>query len=513
MLRQERLKLALYAWLLPVVSGVLLALAYPPFNAAECAWIALVPLLFAVHHGTRAEAFRRGYLAGLVFFGLTVWWIIHVTIAGTIALIGFLALYFGFAGVIFGLLRSRDSVWRNLLVAVVGTAWWVTLEWVRGKVPFGGFGWNGLGVSQHQTLPLIQIAEVTGVYGVSALVCFANFAIYVTLRRFLQQPVERRLSWELYVAVLLLCGAFMHGLKVLQRDSGPVSGLRVALVQGNIPQQLKFNPGEKPMIMERYRTLTEKAAALKPDLIIWPETGTPGVLRYDLESYSLVTNLAATANAPMLVGTMDVTGSDWFNAAALVQPDGRIIGLYHKIHLVAFGEYVPLRKILPVLKYLTPIDGSFERGSTYSVFQWGDVRFGPVICFEDTLPDLYRRFVLRGVDFMVDLTNDAWFKESPAAEQHLANAIFRAVETRRPLVRCTNNGVTCVVDESGHIQSERRLPPHQEGLLVCTVPLPRERVLTFYVRHGDWFVGVCALVSAVAGAWLAWRSRRKETPV
>ena len=125
------------------------------------------------------------------------------------------------------------------------------------------------------------------------------------------------------------------------------------------------------------------------------------------------------------------------------------------------------------------------------------------------MPDLYRRFVLRGVDFMVNLTNDAWLRESPAAEHHLANAIFRAVETRRALVRCTNNGVTCVVDEFGHIQSDRRLPPHQEGLLVCTVPLPRERVLTFYVRHGDWFVAACALISAVAGIWLAWRLRSR----
>jgi apolipoprotein N-acyltransferase len=384
----------------------------------------------------------------------------------------------------------------------------VTLEWVRGTIIFGGFGWNGLGVSQHQTLPLIQLAEVTGVYGLSAVVCFVTFAIYFTVRRFFHQPMERRLSWELYIAVLLVCVAFAKGLKAMQRDDGAVPGLRVALVQGNIPQQVKFNPNEKPMIMQRYRALTEKAALLKPDLVIWPETGSPGVLRYEVESYSLVSNMAAVANAPLLTGTMDVNGRDWFNAAALMRPDGQIIGLYHKIHLVAFGEYVPLRKILPVMKWLTPIDGSFERGSTFSVMQLDGVRFGTVICFEDTLPDLYRQFVRRGVNFMVNLTNDAWFKESPAAEIHLANAVFRAVESRRPLVRCTNNGVTCVVNEFGQIKSERRLPPFQEGLLVCTVPLPESKELTFYTRHGDWFVAVCALISAVGCGWMAWRSRR-----
>jgi len=528
MLRQECLTSLLHDWVLPVASGALLALAYPPFNCAECAWIALVPLLFALQDGTRSQAFRRGWLAGLMFFGMTVWWTIHVTVAGTVGLIAALAVYFGVAATVFSVAASllaapanpprtgfaaTDSVWRNLLLAVVGTAWWVTLEWVRGKIIFGGFGWNGLGVSQHQTLPLIQIARITGVYGVSALVCFVNFAIYFTFRRFLRlrndEEPTRRLSWELYAAVLLVCAAFVNGLKTMRGDEGSAPGLRVALVQGNIPQQVKFDPREKSMIMERYRALTEKAALLKPDFIIWPETGTPGVLRYDLESYSLVSNMAAVANAPLLVGMMDVSGEDWFNAAALMQPDGRIVGLYHKIHLVAFGEYVPLRKILPVMKWLTPIDGSFERGDTFSVFQLGTVRFGAVICFEDTLPDLYRQFIRRGADFMVNLTNDAWFKESPAAEMHLANAIFRAIEARRPLVRCTNNGVTCVVNEFGQVKSERRLPPFQEGLLVCTVPLVDGKGQTFYTRHGDWFVALCALVSAIGCGWLAWRGRRR----
>jgi apolipoprotein N-acyltransferase len=317
------------------------------------------------------------------------------------------------------------------------------------------------------------------------------------------------LSWELYAAVLLVSTAFMNGLKMLRRDDSAVPGLRVALIQGNIPQQVKFNPNEKPMITERYRALTEKAALLKPDLVIWPETGSPGVLRYEAESYNLVSNMAAVANAPLLTGTMDVEGQDWFNAAALVRQDGQVIGLYRKIHLVAFGEYVPLRKILPIMKWLTPIDGSFERGDTFSVMQLDAVRFGAVICFEDTLPDLYLQFVKRGVNFMVNLTNDAWFKESPAAEIHLANAVFRAVETRRPLVRCTNNGVTCVVNESGQVKSDRRLPPFQEGILVCTVPLSEGKELTFYTRHGDWFVVLCALISALACGWMAWRARRQ----
>lgn len=520
MLRKERLKIALYAWLLPAGCGALMALAYPPFNAGECAWIALLPLLFAIENRSSREAFRCGYIAGLVFFGMTVWWIVHVTAIGAVGLVGFLALYFGIAAASFVLVRrwtgAGDSFLRNILFAVVCAAWWVTLEWLRGMFLFGGFGWNSLGVSQHQTLPLIQIASTTGVYGISGLVAVVNFGIYFTVRRFLRQttgaPPARRLSWELYAVVILLCGTFMHGLKVLRSEGEPVRSLRVALIQGNIPQSLKFDPREKSMVLDRYRALTEKAAILKPELIIWPETALPGALRYDPDSYDLATNMATRANAYLLTGTMDITpGStpaEWFNGAVLMEPTGRLLAMYHKIHLVAFGEYVPLRKILPVLKYLTPIDGSFERGRTYDIFQLPGLRFGTVICFEDTLPDLYRRFVLRGVDFMVNLTNDGWFKKSPTAEMHLANAIFRAVETRRPLVRCTNNGVTCIVDEYGHINSRQRLPLHEEAMLVCELALPREMELTFYTKHGDWFVGVCALVSAIAMGWIAWQQRK-----
>jgi apolipoprotein N-acyltransferase len=504
----RRVKRFFYRWLLPVASGVLLALAFPPFNIAECAWVALVPLLFAIEKCSGRAAFRSGYVAGLVFYGMTVWWTIHVTVFGTAAFVAALAVYFGLSVALFPLLRRGNSVVANFSFIIAGTAWWVMLEWVRGKIIFGGFGWNGLGVSQHQTLPLIQMAEVTGVYGVSALVCAANLAIYVTVRRLFTQPMERRLSWELYALVVLLCSVFIHGVKLVRGERGSARGLRVAMIQADIPQSLKFDPREKPMILERYRQWSEKAAVLKPDLMIWPETATPGPLRYDDQSYGLATSIAARANAPLLTGTMDITPpNDWFNAAALVMPDGRVTGMYHKIHLVVFGEYVPLRKIFPFIKWFTPIDGSFERGTTHDIFQFNDVRFGAVICFEDTLPDLYRRFAMRGVNFMVDLTNDAWFKDSPASEQHLANARFRAVETRCPLVRCSNNGVTCVIDEFGQVNPLRRLPVRQEGMLVCEVPLAEGRAPTFYMKHGDWFIGVCALVSALATGWTVWKIR------
>jgi apolipoprotein N-acyltransferase len=515
--------LLLRRFILPVATGALLALTLPPFNAGQLGWVALVPLLFAVDDCRPGEAFRRGYIAGLVFFGATVWWTIHVTLPGMIALVAFLALYIGAAAVWFCLSLNwnsgTDSVLRNLTTMILATAGWVTLEWIRGWFLFGGFGWNLLGVTQHEAMVLVQFASFTGVYGVSALVCFANLAFYFTIRRFIRQigRVEplRRLSYEFYIAMLLVCVAFLHGLNQMQTRPAARS-LRVALVQGDIPQSLKLDSEkDKPLIVDRYRTLTEQAAAARPELIIWPETATPMPLRYDPESFALVTNLTVHANTPLLTGTIDQTPYrvpvEAFNAAVLVFPDATLGAIYRKIHLVPFGEFVPLHKITPVFKYLTPIGDSFERGREHTVFTLtNNVRFGVVICFEDTVPDLYRRFVKRGVDFMVNLTNDAWFKDSPAAAMQLANAVFRCVETRRPLVRATNNGITCIVDERGIVRREKQLEPFTHGILVTGVELTATSEQTFYTLHGDWFAGVCAAVIVIAAGWrfVAWRERR-----
>ncbi len=514
-------------WLLPAVTGALLAFALPPFDYSELGWCALVPLLFALEGCERGEAFRRGYIAGLVFFGATVWWTIHVTLPGMVAFVAFLALYFGLGSMWFAVVltkwgEGKDSAIRNILASVLGSAGWVVLEWVRGWFLYGGFGWNPLAVTQHQAVPLIQFAAVTGVYGVSALVCFTNCAVFFTIRRFARQMLDRqvvrRLSWEFYVAVLLVCGAFLHGYHQIRRDESPRS-LRVALIQGNIPQSLKFDPTDKPMILERYRTLTERAVVLKPQLIIWPETATPEALRYDAESFALVTNLAAKADASLLTGTVDMTPNssppEAFNGAIMVRSDGSLGGIYHKMHLVPFGEFIPLRKLaVPILKLLGPKDYEasddygFTSGNQFTIFEVDGLQFGTVICFEDTLPELYRQFVQVGADFMVNITNDAWFKNSPASEMQLANAVFRAAETHRPLIRATNNGVTCIVDEFGFVDPGTRLDKFTDGSLVYEVKVPHVFGQTFFTRHSDWFVGVCLLGCAVGLVLLRRRNPR-----
>jgi apolipoprotein N-acyltransferase len=526
-------KLLLNRWFLPIATGALLAFALPPFNIAELGWVSLLPLLFALEDCRLEEAFRRGYIAGLVFFGMTIWWIYHVTIPGTIGLIAFLALYFGVGALVIVMANSlmpgsansegrfgTGAAIRNLLVAAIVSAGWVTLEWLRGKLLFGGFPWNFLGVTQWQAGPLIQFASVTGIYGVSALVCFVNVVLYLTIHRFVAQVRTRekrwRLSWEFYVGMSLICAAFWQGVPLVFRHNEEKQRIvRLALVQGDIPQTLKYDPEQKPMILERYRTLTETVMAARPEIIVWPETATPDALRYDRESFELVTNLAVKSGAYLFTGTIDITPYsspvEAFNGAILVRPDGTLGEIYHKTHLVPFGEYVPLRKIFPFMKWLTPIDGSFERGRDYTIFHAGKLRFGAVICFEDTVPDLYRHFVQQDVDFMVNVTNDAWFKTSPAAEMHLANAVFRAVESQRPLVRASNNGMTCIINEHGSIRAS--CMPFAKGSLNFNLPLPKDRSQTFYTRHGDVFVGGCAVVSLFAMGLAAFCRNRLQSPV
>jgi apolipoprotein N-acyltransferase len=521
-------------WLLPVITGVSMAWAFPPFNIGQMAWLSLVPLLFAVENCPRGEAFRRGYIAGLTFFGMTTWWVVHVSVPGAIALIAFLALYFGAAAAIFAVVSTRiaaagttsaggysDSIIPNLVAALVGSAGWTTLEWVRGWFLMGGFPWNFLGVSQWQAGPLIQFASVTGVYGVSALLCFVNYAFYFTIRRFVrhigQAAPMRRLSWEFYLAMLLVCLAFLHGVGEIKSGQEPKTRtLRLGLVQPDIPQSLKFEPGEKELILSRLDDLTDVLLAGHPDLIIWPETAMPWAVQYDKESVELITNILARSQAHLLTGFFDDRSPRTYNAAILFTPQPGVSAVYRKIHLVPFGEYVPLRSMwAPLLKMVGPKDYNVDdffnmsSGEDYTVFEAGGFRFSAVICYEDTVPGLYRNFVQHDVDFMVNLTNDAWFKTSPELEMHLANAVFRAVESRRPLVRATNNGVTCVVGEHGFIRS--RCLPFVPGSLSCELSLPADHSQTLYTRHGDVFVAVCAAIAALGIGLAAFRGNRLES--
>ncbi|MBO0696201.1 MAG: apolipoprotein N-acyltransferase, partial [Verrucomicrobia bacterium] len=520
---------------------------FPPFNFTWLCWIALTPLLAAIWFSEERSRHRwlrnllLGYVAGLAFFWTTFSWLTTVTVLGWFVLQFYMAIYFGLWGWFCGLLQPREkrrtrgstkwdrmlaqasgtapasrSPWtkstNNLLLAFLVAAAWVTQEWLRGWV-FSGFGWNGLGIALHDKWPLIQIAEFTGVAGLSFMVAFANVIVVATACRLVLEARTRtvRPHFDLTLTLTAIVGVLTFGLRATQ-VSRPTKPLRVAAVQSNVPQNQKFDPQFTRKIFDQFRRLSEIAlrSSPPPDLLIWPESSMPGPVLADRESYQFVMDLAASAESDILLGSIDEQNGDVFNAALLISEGSERMQVYRKLHLVPFGEFVPGRHRVPLLARIVgdQVPGDFKPGNEHTVFELtnGDIKVAPLICFEDTIGELTRRFVLPsetspGANLLVDITNDGWFLRSAGSHQHLANAIFRCVENRRPMVRAANTGVTCFVNEFGRITQklqDETGSTFTEGVLTGEIKVPTEHELTFYTRHGEWFARMCAAVTAVA---------------
>jgi apolipoprotein N-acyltransferase len=538
----------LWPWLAAICSGILYAACFAPFNLTWFCWIALTPLIAAIWFSgaeSRYPWLRNlllGYVAGLTFFWIVFSWLTTVTVLGWFVLEFYMALYFAIWAWFCGLLRPRagrrksagsgkwgemlaqarttatpaPSPWvkstNNLRLAFVLAAAWTTVEWLRGWV-FSGFGWNNLGVALHDYWPLIQITELTGVAGLSFLVAFANVIVLTTAYRLVVEARTRvmRPHFDFTVTMAAIVGVLIFGLRATQ-ISPPTKPLRVAAVQSNVPQTQKFDPQFTRRIFDQFRRLSEIALRSNPppDLLVWPESSMPGPVLADQESYKFVMDLAASADTDLLLGTIDVDQQDVYNAALLVSDGGEHVQVYRKIHLVAFGEYVPGRHTVPLLAQIVgnQVPADFKAGKEPTVFTLtnSEIHVAPLICFEDTIGELTRQFVLPnetspGANLIVDVTNDGWFQRSAGSHQHLANAIFRCAETRRPMIRAANTGVTCFINQFGRVTQMLRDDTGStftEGVLTGEIKVPTEQELTFYVRHGELFAKMCAVITLIA---------------
>src|SRR5213079_2787776 len=302
----------------------------------------------------------------------------------------------------------------------------------------------------------------------------------------------------------------------------------VAAVQSNVPQNQKFDPQFTRKIFDQFRRLSEIALRSNPppDLLIWPESSMPGPVLIEPESNKFVMDLATSAETDLLLGTIDEQNHDVYNAALLISDGGERVQVYRKVHLLPFGEYVPGRHSVPLLARIVgdQVPGDFNAGNEFTVFSLtnSDVQVAPLICFEDTIGELVRKFVLPsetslGANLLVDITNDGWFLHSAGSYQHLANAIFRCVETRRPMVRAANTGVTCFVNAFGRVTQtlqDEKGSTFTEGVLTGEINVPTKHELTFYTRHGDLFAKVCAWITLltiiVAPSLRGWRRARSR---
>ncbi|MGB8355046.1 MAG: apolipoprotein N-acyltransferase [Chthoniobacteraceae bacterium] len=517
-------------WVAAMSSGVLIALCFPRFDQSWLCWVALTPLLWALWFSPDDGATERrvwlkkaglGFCTGVTFFCITFFWLTTVTglmeprVLGFLAWFGlmcYLALYFGlwgwFAGCVAFPAGSEPAKFlssrHNLRLGVICAAAWVGQEWLRGTV-FSGFGWNNIGVALHANILLIQIADITGVDGMSFMVVMCNVIAALTVRRFVQEVRSGKVRphYDFTLTVAMVGVIFAYGVHaVMQREE--TIPLRVAAVQANVPENEKFNYEFEDKILQRYQGLTDTAIAMNPQLLLWPEAATPRGMFADQENYDFVENLAAKGDFSFLLGTLDSDKDGDYNVAVLLTEHGKKPQTHRKMHLVPFGEYIPARHEFPLFAKLAGdlVPGDFRPGTEYNVLQMQNppVKLGALICFEDTLGDLTRHFVLNGAQALVNITNDGWFLKSAAAEQQLAHAVFRTVETRRPLIRCANTGVTCFIDTSGRVGQTLRSEKGDsfvEGILFGSVNVPVNGPLTFYVRHGQWLAYASLAMSAL----------------
>lgn len=478
---------------------MLLVAAFPGFNQPWCAWVGLIPWLLLLYRLDGKQAFWWSYAIGAVFFLASIWWLVYVTLLGWVVLCAYLALFFAaFGWVSQRALKHAESPWPPLFLV---PAYWVILEYLRSHL-LSGFGWNLLGYSQASWLPVIQLADVTGVWGISFVIVFFNQAAALCLEEELSS-LERSLI--ACAAVFLVTAMIIYGTFQITFHAGRIHEartFRVSVIQGNVPQEDKWNEAFYEDILQRYEALTEKAAQARPDLIVWPETSTPGYLGADEDLTQRIIRLAQRAGVEILAGEpfpkWTSRGMTLVNRATLTDLKGSLDQYYDKLHLVPFGEFIPGDYAFPVLRKILPPIGNFVEGHEETVFRGkNDTPFSVLICFEDVFPELARNFVRRGAQFLLVITNDAWFGPTAAAYQHAQASTLRAVELRVPVARAANTGWSGCIDSTGRwtgaVSDAGGRELFVEGWHACSLPL--ESGNSFYVQLGDWFVFACLVLS------------------
>ncbi len=487
--------------LLSLLSGILLVLSFPNFDLELLAWFALVPLFYSIDGKGLYHSFILGFFTGVIsFLGIIYWIIVAVHTYGDVPLIpsGFillllvvyLSLYIGAFAFLTRFVQNRSGL-RTFLFT---PALWAALEYLRSFL-LSGFPWANLGYSQYLHLPFIQMADITGPYGPSFVVLLVNATLFGIVR---QWPRKIFPFKEVILTVLILSGILIYGysrMKVVDRQMIENPPLKIGLVQGNIDQSIKWDESFQKETLKIYENLSFKVAEDKPSLIIWPETATPFFFQDAKEYQPLILNIPKKTGAFLLFGTpsymLQKGKVSHYNSACLISPSGDLVGKYDKIHLVPFGEYIPLQDLLFFIGSLGEGIGDFKSGKEIYNFSLPQGKFGVLICFEIIFSDLCRRFVKGGANFLVTITNDAWFGRTSAPYQHFSMAVFRAVENRVFVARAANTGITGIIDPKGSIVKQGGI--FKEEAMSGTIRFSNRK--TFYTLYGDLFAWACTLFS------------------
>jgi apolipoprotein N-acyltransferase len=508
-----------------------MVLAYPDFNQAWLAWFGLVPLLIGLYGRHPITGFILSLVHGGLFFAGICDWIMDspgYTLSHHLYLGLFLGLPFGFFGLIYCYLSRRLRADQVLLATPFI---WVVMEYLRGNFAFLAFPWGLVAHSQYHQPVVIQIAAVTGSYGVSFIIVLVNAALAALLLNSLRQcptskalipnpPAPGGIRLLILLASASVAGTLFYGHAALQKP--PEAGnLKVSVVQGNIDQHKKFAPRYATSIIQTYSALTFEAAKDGAELVVWPEAATPRAIKLDKRLHQQMRRLSEKAGVHLLMGSThhqkfkreNPRGVKYYNSAFLIAPELNVPDQrYDKIILVPFGEYLPLQGKIPWKWFGIPDLASYQAGSDLTVFETGDYRFGVSICWESIFPHLSRELVKKGAQFLVNITNESWYRETQASYQFVAISVFRAVENRVPVVRCANTGISCFIDSFGRIvgqvQDETGRSVYVRGQL--TQDIVAADVNTFYNQYGEWLVWMsgAVVVFACAAALVRGRTRR-----
>jgi len=545
-----RLKIAFYRVLpfsrysIAILAGLSIAIAFPNPGIAGFAWIGPGLLMACALGRSGGESFRIGYVGVIGFYLGALYWLLYIPYrwhglplgpaAGWLALSSYLALYPAAwvwilsknsetlgkpalqggttaEGFIAKLGASVPHSWAGrALWAVSGAATWVALEMLVARL-FSGFPWLILGISQYRLIPLIQIASVTGVYGLSFLSVWVSLSLVSAGLILMRHPSSRSL-WlgEIFIPLMVVGLLFQFGFRQLKQAADGDRTLKVTFVQPSIPQTLIWDPTKDDERFQQLLHLSEEALTNRPQLLLWPESAIPKLLRYEKSTFEAVTGLARKHKVWMSVRDDDAEPrrdqpgkAEFFNSSFLISPDGELMQGYKKRSLVIFGEYIPLERWLPFMKFFTPIPGGFASGDHPVQFELTDlgVQASPLICFEDVFPQLGREASEPDTDFLVNMTNDGWFGESAEPWQHAASSVFRAVENRIPLLRCTNTGLTCWIDSTGRLRMifrDAKGSVYGPGIMTAEIPLLHgaRDSRTFYNARGDWFGWSCVAITS-----------------
>jgi apolipoprotein N-acyltransferase len=534
--------------LFAIACGLLWAAAFPLIHLPLAAWLAPGALLLTGVGVRPGHSARLGYLAGLIHFSVSLYWLLHIpfavgNVAAWVSLSAYCALFptlwmwicwktfpTGHVAINSDHRRSGDEIrapashtFREASQRCLSVAWmrrqvwilfcaisWTALEFTRGWF-LTGFPWNFLGASQFRSLPFIQVAEFTGTIGVTFLVVWTSCSLAFAILLLITQP-QARFAWknELGIPFVVMLSVMSWGvMKTMQPPSDSDRTLRLAMVQPSIPQTLIFDTNEATNRFRQIMNLSREALASEPDVLVWPEASLPASLSQDYVNE--ISEMVIDTSTPIILGKLDfdvirengVQRYQPYNAAVLLDENARLRGVYRKQRLVIFGEYTPFAKHLPFLARLFPAGVGFGSGKEPEPFIVGDehANISVNICFEDNFSDVVRDQVHPDTDFVLNLTNNGWFSESAAQWQHAANAVFRAVENRVPLVRVTNNGLSCWIDEFGRLRevfTDENGSVYGDGFQTFEIPLRgngEQRPMTLYHRRGDWFGWGCFWVT------------------